>query len=59
MEKNIPLPWAVTAVVVAVLIVGVIIWRSLTPRAPAFGGPNYSTYDQYRGQFPASGQPPR
>jgi hypothetical protein len=57
MEKNISLPWAVTAIVVAVLIVGVIIWRSQTPRAPASGERSYSTYDQYRGQFPS--QPPR
>jgi len=55
MEKNIPLPWAVTAIVVVLVIVGAIIWRSQTPRAPVSTGRNYSAADQYR----SSGQPPR
>jgi len=55
MEKNIPLPWAVTAIVAVLMIVGVLIWRSQTPRAPTYNGRTYSYMDQYR----SSGQPPR
>jgi hypothetical protein len=55
MNTNISTPWAVAAVVAVLVIVGVVIWRSQTPRAPVSTGRNYSAADQYR----SSGQPPR
>jgi hypothetical protein len=59
MERNIPVPWAVAAIVVVVLIVAVMIWRSQAPRAADYGGANIPTVNQYRGQTGVPGLPPR
>jgi hypothetical protein len=35
MDKSISTPWAVTAVVIVLLIVGAIVWRAMAPKTPA------------------------
>jgi len=47
MQQNIPTPWAVAAIVVVLLVVGLIIWRGMSPRAPAAAtapGPGAADY---------------
>jgi hypothetical protein len=34
MGKNISTPWAVTAIVIVLLVLGVAVWRYMTPPAP-------------------------
>jgi hypothetical protein len=53
--KDIPLPWAVTVIVVVVLLAGVLIWRNTNASAPVSTGPR-NLYEEYRAR--SSGAPP-
>jgi hypothetical protein len=57
MDKNISTPWAVTIVVVVLLIVGGLVWRGMAPRTPVPAGQGPGQAD-YSGRLGHPGYPP-
>jgi hypothetical protein len=48
MDKSIPTPWVVAAIVAVLVIVGVVVWRHQNPGPPVSTGP-INPYNEYRG----------
>jgi len=56
MDKQISTPWAVTAVVILLLVLGVAVWRYMTPPPPLALDPNGHTLG-HAGYAPATPLP--
>jgi hypothetical protein len=53
MDKNISTPWAVAAIVAVLVILGVVVWRGMAPKAPvASSAPAYYGPGGHRGPPP-------
>jgi len=61
MDKQISTPWAVTAVVIVLLVVGIVVWRVMTPAAPPAVDPTGGAASRTLGHVgfaPATPPPP-
>jgi hypothetical protein len=53
MDKNISTPWAVALIIAVLVMLGVVVWRGMAPKAPpASSGPGFYGPGGHRGPPP-------